>query len=84
LLGISTGVEALALATAVPEIGLTKNGYGLNVLRDVVTDPETGMSILVEEADGLGTGYEVLMSMIIGVGVNDTQKDHAVRLVAAE
>jgi hypothetical protein len=84
LLGISTGVEALALATAIPDIGLTKDGYGLNVLRDVVTDPETGMSILVEEGDSLGSEYEVIMSMILGVGVNDTQKDHAVRLVAAE
>lgn len=84
LLGVATGVEALALATALPEMGLTKNGFGLNVIRDVVTDPETGMGILVEEADGLGTGYEVIMSILLGVGVNDTQKDHAVRLVAAE
>lgn len=84
LLGVSTGVEALALATATPEFTLSKPGFGSNVIRDLITDPDTGMSILVEEADEIGKGYTVLMSMIFGVGVNDKQKDHAVRLVAAE
>lgn len=83
LFGFASGDESIAIATAVPDISLGSNHTTSHVKRAVVGDEESGFKILCEEWDDPDEGYTVRLSFLLGVGTNDKQKDHALRLVNA-
>lgn len=82
LMGLAAGAEALAIATAVPDLSLGGNVTS-HVKRAVIKDAESDFRLMLDEWDDPDNGYTVRIGFLSGVGVNDKEKTHGIRLVTA-
>ncbi len=82
LMGLAAGAEAVAIATAVPDMSLG-GAIKSHVQRGVIKDSESDFQLMLDEWDDPDNGYTVRIGFLSGVGVNDKEKTHGVRLVTA-